>query len=531
MADKLMFARLVKVDEAKREVSGVLVAEVPDAEDEIFDYDSSKPYFKAWNNRFAKVTSFLGEESSLGNVREMHQAKAVGKLTACTYEDPKKQIYVTAYIEDDAAWRKCAKGIYTGFSIGGDYVDTWEDGNLTRYTAKPAEASIVDNPAVPTANFDLVRADGSHELRKFAKVQESEVQKEGKTKRVSGKDLHSSDFAYVGDPEKTETWKLPIHDAAHVRNALARFDQTQGIPADEKAKVKAKIDRAAKKFGIEVSDKAAAGELKKGMYDVARLAQLLQEAGYLQSSSEYEREWEKDDSTMPEELKEWLEDGVELLLEMATEEGAELTGKAGEENTVTEKAAATGELEKARHSKATLESIHAIKGHAEKMTKVHKALTAHHAKAADMHGEMADCAKGITEHLGKLLGEHDTMQGGTEVEDRKDTKEKEPAAGSQKAAGEESELAKVLGKIVELLEKKQDEPADRKVAARGVTVTKSEDQTEADKKEPFKPKLVKTAQGDTDLDEEQRKELAKSIYSNPQVMAPLAGRKQLATGD
>jgi HK97 family phage prohead protease len=63
-----------------------------------------------------------------------------------------------------------------------------------------------------------------------------------------------SAFAFVGDPDKTETWKLPVHDEEHARNALARFNQTQGIPAAKKAGVYRKIVAAAKKFGIEVSE-------------------------------------------------------------------------------------------------------------------------------------------------------------------------------------------------------------------------------------------------------------------------------------
>lgn len=84
-----------------------------------------------------------------------------------------------------------------------------------------------------------------------------------RTKRVDGVDLTADCFAYVGDPERTETWKLPIKfpgdeekTKSHIRNALARFSQTQGIPESEKPKVLAKIDAAAKKYGIDVSDKA-----------------------------------------------------------------------------------------------------------------------------------------------------------------------------------------------------------------------------------------------------------------------------------
>lgn len=77
-----------------------------------------------------------------------------------------------------------------------------------------------------------------------------------KTKRVAGEDLPASAFAYVGDKNDTSTWKLPIKFSSeektkrHIRNALARFNQTKGIPDSEKPKVLAKIKAAAKKYGI-----------------------------------------------------------------------------------------------------------------------------------------------------------------------------------------------------------------------------------------------------------------------------------------
>ena len=46
--------------------------------------------------------------------------------------------------------------------------------------------------------------------------------------------------------------KLPIHDASHVRNALARINQTKGLTPAEKSSALARIHRAAKKFGIDV---------------------------------------------------------------------------------------------------------------------------------------------------------------------------------------------------------------------------------------------------------------------------------------
>ena len=61
--------------------------------------------------------------------------------------------------------------------------------------------------------------------------------------------LRSSQFAYV-DREGGE--HLPIHDASHVRNALARFNQTDFESKAAKDRARRKILRAADRFGIEV---------------------------------------------------------------------------------------------------------------------------------------------------------------------------------------------------------------------------------------------------------------------------------------
>jgi hypothetical protein len=159
-----LFAQLAKIDESKHEVWGVATAEMVDKEGEIFDYASSKPYFKAWSDEIAKAT----DGKSLGNVREMHEPSAVGKLVALDFDDELKQISVGARIVDVTAWQKCAEGVYTGFSIGGQYVKAWKDGAFTRFTADPAEISVVDNPCVPGAHFTAVKANGQIEIRKFA---------------------------------------------------------------------------------------------------------------------------------------------------------------------------------------------------------------------------------------------------------------------------------------------------------------------------------------------------------------------------
>jgi hypothetical protein len=48
--------------------------------------------------------------------------------------------------------------------------------------------------------------------------------------------------------------KEPIHDAAHVRNAIARFNQVQDVSQSERDAAWRRIKTAAKKFGVEISD-------------------------------------------------------------------------------------------------------------------------------------------------------------------------------------------------------------------------------------------------------------------------------------
>ena len=59
--------------------------------------------------------------------------------------------------------------------------------------------------------------------------------------------LPDSAFAYV-DSQKRR--RLPIHDASHVRNALARFDQTTFEDDAARERARQRLLRAAKKYGI-----------------------------------------------------------------------------------------------------------------------------------------------------------------------------------------------------------------------------------------------------------------------------------------
>ena len=60
--------------------------------------------------------------------------------------------------------------------------------------------------------------------------------------------LGSGNFAF---PKQR---KEPLEDAAHVRNAIARFDQVKDVNDDERDAAWKRIKAAAKKFDVEVNE-------------------------------------------------------------------------------------------------------------------------------------------------------------------------------------------------------------------------------------------------------------------------------------
>lgn len=60
--------------------------------------------------------------------------------------------------------------------------------------------------------------------------------------------LPDRDFAF---PKQR---KAPIEDASHVRNAVARFMQVQGVTDAERDEAWARIEAAAKRFDVELHE-------------------------------------------------------------------------------------------------------------------------------------------------------------------------------------------------------------------------------------------------------------------------------------
>ena len=156
-----------KVDKERRIVSGFATLDNLDRQNDIVTTDASLKAFSKFR----------------GNIREMHQPSAVGKMVAFKedkYFDPESKkfysgVFVSAYVSKGAqnAWEKVLDGTYTGFSIGGR-MNKWDDGYDEKMD-KPiriikdydlVELSLVDNPANQFASIiSIEKVDGVDVLK------------------------------------------------------------------------------------------------------------------------------------------------------------------------------------------------------------------------------------------------------------------------------------------------------------------------------------------------------------------------------
>jgi len=154
-----------KVDIERRMVSGFATLDNIDKQGDIVTTESSVQAFKNFR----------------GNLREMHQPSAVGKIVSFKedkYFDPNDKkfysgVYVSAYVSKGAqdAWEKVLDGTYTGFSIGGN-IKTWDDAfnedmDKTIRVIKEYdlfELSLVDSPANQFANIVSIEKQDGHNV-------------------------------------------------------------------------------------------------------------------------------------------------------------------------------------------------------------------------------------------------------------------------------------------------------------------------------------------------------------------------------
>jgi hypothetical protein len=151
-----------KVNREKRTVSGFATLDNVDQTGDVVTAEASMKAF----------------DSFRGNLREMHQPLAVGKVVSFrpeTYYDQTTKefyngVYVTSYISKGAqdTWEKVLDGTLSGFSIGGKIIEA--DNEMNKSTGEQVrfiknyeliELSIVDSPANQLCNiFSIEKMNG-----------------------------------------------------------------------------------------------------------------------------------------------------------------------------------------------------------------------------------------------------------------------------------------------------------------------------------------------------------------------------------
>ena len=215
-----------KVDKERRTVSGFATLDNVDKQDDIVTTEASIKAFKKFR----------------GNIREMHQPSAVGKMVSFKedkyYDSDSEKMYngvvVSAYISKGAqdAWEKVLDGTYTGFSIGGR-MNKWDDGYDEKMDKQIriikdydlVELSLVDSPANQFANIVSVeKVDGVDVVKGMDTVienvfwdKESGVvmvsENDSEVSPTTGNQMQNIGFVEKTDNEKTKMIKFLVASA------------------------------------------------------------------------------------------------------------------------------------------------------------------------------------------------------------------------------------------------------------------------------------------------------------------------------
>lgn len=304
MKDLELFLPLSKVNVAQRVVYGVFACEEADNSGEIMDYESSKPEFEKWS----QAQFVASDGKSLGNVRSMHNKIAAGKVISMECDDLKKRFIGAVKVVDDNEWAKVEAGVYTGFSIGGKYANLRKDtgSNLKRYTAIPHELSLADKPCMKSATFEVMKVDGTTELRKFQSptddIEQGFRAKDGTffIQKIAAEKYNES-LAKIA-AAKTEDAPIPEHPA------LAALKKVE----DAASKLEGEADAAPR---LKKTD-----DLGKMMCDVSRLAEIIDGVKWLQECIAMDKETTGESSVNPEKFQKQVEALGATLVEMVTAE-------------------------------------------------------------------------------------------------------------------------------------------------------------------------------------------------------------------
>jgi hypothetical protein len=217
-----------KVDIERRMVSGFATLDNVDKQGDIVTTESSIQAFKNFR----------------GNLREMHQPSAVGKIVSFKedrYFDPNSKkfysgVYVSAYVSKGAqdAWEKVMDGTYTGFSIGGN-IKNWDDAYNEEMDKSIRvikeydlfELSLVDSPANQFANIVSIEKQDGHNVidGMLSKVETENIfmdedsgiilisDSETALSPTTGKSLKNIGFVEKNDTDKVDMIKFLVDSA------------------------------------------------------------------------------------------------------------------------------------------------------------------------------------------------------------------------------------------------------------------------------------------------------------------------------
>ena len=223
---------LTKVDKERRIVSGFASLDNLDKQDDIVTAEASMAAFAKFR----------------GNIREMHQPVAVGKMVEFKedkYFDPiskkfYKGVFVSAYVSKGAqdTWEKVLDGTLTGFSIGGR-MNKWDDAYdeksdksirvIKEYDL--VELSLVDSPANQFANIvsvekvdgiDVLKADETLLENVFWDKESGLVmvsENESELSPVNGNEMTNIGFVEKTDNEKTNMIKFLVDSAKGINTS------------------------------------------------------------------------------------------------------------------------------------------------------------------------------------------------------------------------------------------------------------------------------------------------------------------------
>jgi hypothetical protein len=281
---------LTKVDKERRIVSGFASLDNVDKQDDIVTAEASM-------SAFAKFR---------GNIREMHQPVAVGKMVDFKedkYFDPEtkkfyKGVFVSAYVSKGAqdTWEKVLDGTLTGFSIGGR-MNKWDDAydekaDKTIRVIKEydlVELSLVDSPANQFANIvsvekvdgvDVIKGDSTVLENVFYDKENGIViasENESELSPITGEQMENIGFVEKTDNEKTNMIKFLVDSAKGINTSkinkevqpmtentetVAEVIETEASVEVEKSEVAPEVDAVVEAPTEEVAkaDEATASE-------------------------------------------------------------------------------------------------------------------------------------------------------------------------------------------------------------------------------------------------------------------------------